>query len=51
MIKKVFKIQKLLALKEGIFCEPAGTTSVAGLFGAVENKEVENNENIICLIT
>ena len=49
--KKVFKIQKLLASKEGIFCEPAGATSVAGLFGAVEKKEVENKDNIICLIT
>jgi threonine synthase len=48
---KIFKIQQSLASKEGIFCEPAGATSVAGLFRAVENKEVEINDNIVCLIT
>ena len=49
--KNVFKIQQILASKEGIFCEPAGATSVAGLLEAVENKEVDQNDKIVCLIT
>ena len=47
----VFGIQKALASDEGIFCEPAGATALAGLYGATKRKEVGSDDHIICLIT
>lgn len=49
--EKVFEFQRKLALQEGIFCEPAGAVALAGLAVAVEKKEVNANENIVCIIT
>ena len=47
----VFKTQKDLAQKEGIFCEPAGAVSVSALSDAVKRGELDANETIVCLIT
>jgi threonine synthase len=47
----VFEYQKLLAQTEGIFCEPAGAVSLAGLKLAVELNEVHSDETVVCLIT
>lgn len=47
----VFKMQTMLAKHEGIFCEPAGAVSVAALENAIQNNEVDADDNIICLIT
>ncbi|HEY4154331.1 MAG TPA: pyridoxal-phosphate dependent enzyme [Puia sp.] len=48
---EVFKWQRLLALREGIFCEPAAAVALAGLAVAVEKKEVFANDKVICLVT
>ena len=47
----VYSVQKTLASNEGIFCEPAGATALAGLYEAVKRGEVGTNDHIICLIT
>lgn len=47
----VFEFQRDLALKEGIFCEPAGAVSLTGLAVALEKKEVGSNEKVVCIIT
>ncbi|GLU52823.1 pyridoxal-phosphate dependent enzyme [Dyadobacter frigoris] len=47
----VFKWQKMLARKEGIFCEPAGAVALAGLADAIARKEIGKNETVVCLVT
>lgn len=47
----VFKWQKMMAQKEGIFCEPAGAVALAGLEVAIQKKEVRNHETVVCLVT
>ncbi|HSF44544.1 MAG TPA: pyridoxal-phosphate dependent enzyme [Chitinophagaceae bacterium] len=47
----VFELQKKLAQTEGIFSEPAGAVSLAGLVKAVESGEVEEDDHIVCLVT
>lgn len=47
----IFQTQKMLAQKEGIFCEPAGAVSVSGLISAVKKGRVNKDENTVCLIT
>jgi threonine synthase len=47
----IFKTQKDLAQKEGIFCEPAGAVSVSALSDAVKRGELDANETVVCLIT
>ena len=47
----VYSVQKTIASNEGIFCEPAGATALAGLYEAVKRDEVGADDHIICLIT
>jgi threonine synthase len=47
----VFECQRLLAQKEGIFCEPAAAVSLAGLMDAVRRNEINKNDKTVCLIT
>ena len=47
----VFKWQKLMAQKEGIFCEPAGAVALAGLELSVRKGEVHSSETVVCLVT
>lgn len=47
----VYKCQEQLAGKEGIFCEPAGAVSLAGLVLALEKKEIDKKEPVVCLVT
>lgn len=49
--ESVFKTQKLLAQKEGIFCEPAAAVSVQGFIDATKDGNINTDENIVCLIT
>jgi threonine synthase len=49
--ESVFETQRLLAQKEGIFCEPAGAVSVQGVIEAVKKGFMGANDNIVCLIT
>ncbi len=47
----VFRWQKVLAQKEGIFCEPAGAVALAGLENALKRKEINAADSAVCLIT
>lgn len=47
----VFRWQKIMAQKEGIFCEPAGAVALAGLEDALKRKEVGPEETVVCLVT
>jgi len=50
--KKIIEAYKLLALSEGIFCEPASAASVAGLIrSAEENPEMLKRKKIVCVLT
>ncbi|MEM0379939.1 MAG: threonine synthase [Desulfurococcaceae archaeon] len=48
---EIIKAMKLLATREGIFAEPSGAASLAGLIKAVEEKLVDRDELIVVLIT
>lgn len=47
----ILKYQRLLASTEGVFAEPASCISVAGLFHAYENKQLEMNSRVVCVLT
>lgn len=47
----ILEAQKLTALTEGIFAEPSGAAAVAGLVKMVEEKEIDRDEVVVCLVT
>lgn len=47
----IFMWQRRLAQLEGIFCEPAGAVSLAGLANALAEGRIDRNDTVICLIT
>lgn len=47
----VYESQQNLALKEGVFCEPAGAVALAGLVQALKNGEINKKDPVICVIT
>ncbi len=47
----ILKAQKLLASAEGIFAEPSGVTSLAGLIKLLNEGTIEKNETVVVLIT
>lgn len=49
--ENVFLHQKLLAQKEGIFCEPAGAVSLTGLIKAIEKGQVNAKDPVVCIVT
>lgn len=42
---------KTIAQTEGIFTEPAGSTSIAGLMKMIEMKKADSSQKIVCLVT
>jgi len=49
--KEIFEAISLLAEKEGILAEPAGSLALAGLVKLVRNGEVERDSRIVCVVT
>jgi threonine synthase len=47
----ILKAQRLLASTEGIFAEPSGATSLAGLIKLVREGIIERDETVVVLIT
>jgi len=47
----VWETQKALAEGEGIFCEPAGATALAGALDALRRGEIQADDHVVCLIT
>jgi threonine synthase len=47
----ILAAQKLLAEKEGIFCEPASATSLAGAMRDVTSGKIPEGSSIVCTLT
>lgn len=48
---EIIEAQKMLARKEGLFVEPAGASSIAGVKKLVELGEVSEDETVVCIAT
>ena len=49
--EQILRAQKLLAEKEGIFCEPASAASIAGLLVDLEQGKIRQGSTVVCTIT
>ncbi len=47
----VYQAQRLLFEREGVYCEPAGATALAGYLQALETGAVPPDEPAVCLVT
>jgi threonine synthase len=47
----IYECQRDMAMKEGIFCEPAGAVGFAGLLMALKQGEINTTDHIVCLVT
>ncbi len=48
---EILAAQKLLAEKEGIFCEPASAISIAGLMRDINSGKIPQDSKIVCTLT
>jgi threonine synthase len=48
---EILAAQKLLAEKEGIFCEPASATSVAGALRDIQTGKIPEGSTVVCTLT
>lgn len=49
--KEILAAQRLLAEKEGIFCEPASAISIAGLMKDINLGKIKSGSRIVCTLT
>jgi len=49
--EEILATQKMLAEKEGIFCEPASAASLAGALRDIESGKIPENSRIVCTLT
>ncbi len=49
--EEILAAQKLLAEKEGVFCEPASAISIAGLLRDIRNGKIPEGSRIACTLT
>lgn len=49
--EEILAAQKLLAEKEGIFCEPASATSVAGALRDIQSGKIPEGSSVVCTLT
>jgi len=49
--EEILSAQKLLARKEGIFCEPASATSLAGALHDIKHGKITAGSRIVCTLT
>ncbi|WP_018954923.1 threonine synthase [Thioalkalivibrio sulfidiphilus] len=48
---EILAAQKLLAEKEGVFCEPASATSLAGALRDIQTGKIPEGSSIVCTLT
>jgi len=48
---EILAAQKLLAEREGIFCEPASATSLAGAIRDIKNGKIKAGSRVVCTLT
>jgi len=49
--EEILATQKLLAEKEGVFCEPASATSLAGAINDIKSGKIPEGSKIVCTLT
>ncbi len=49
--EEILATQKLLAEKEGVFCEPASATSLAGAMRDIKAENIPEGSRIVCTLT
>ena len=49
--EEILATQKLLATKEGVFCEPASATSVTGALHDIKVGNIQNGSTVVCTVT
>ncbi|GAB4361535.1 MAG: threonine synthase [Gammaproteobacteria bacterium] len=49
--EEILAAQKLLAQREGIFCEPASAISVAGALSDIRNGRIPEGSQVVCTLT
>jgi threonine synthase len=49
--EEIQRVQRQLCLRDGMFVEPAGATSVAGYLKAASLRDVRADEKVICILT
>lgn len=49
--EEILAAQKLLAEKEGVFCEPASATSLAGALRDIRAGKIEAGSTVVCTLT
>ena len=49
--EEILEAQKLLAEKEGVFCEPASAASLAGAMRDIASGRINDNSSIVCTLT
>lgn len=49
--EEVYETQQLMLSREGIYCEPAGATALAGLRKALKQGVLSTDESVVCLVT
>lgn len=47
----ILEAQKLLAEKEGVFCEPASATSLAGAMRDIRSGKIPEGSSVVCTLT
>jgi threonine synthase len=47
----ILEAQKLLAQREGIFCEPASATSLAGALRDIQDGKIPEGSKVVCTLT
>jgi threonine synthase len=48
---EILATQKLLAQKEGVFCEPASATSLAGALRDIKSGKIPEKSRVVCTLT
>lgn len=49
--EQILRAQKMLAEKEGVFCEPASAASLAGALQDIEDGKIPEGSTIVCTLT
>ena len=49
--EEILAAQKLLTMQEGVFCEPASATSLAGAMRDIKSGKIEEGSKIVCTLT
>lgn len=49
--EEILAAQKLLTEQEGVFCEPASATSLAGAMRDIKNGKIVNGSKVVCTLT